>query len=240
MCGRYGLFHTWAEMHASYSMIGPALNLMPRYNIAPNQTVIAVIRAASGNAREATGFQWGLIPPWAKDPAIGAKMSNARFETIAEKPSFKNAFRLRRCLIPASGFFEWTSTGTGLKQPVWIARPDAGLITFGGLWEAWHSPDGGELQTCTIVTTTANETLKPYHHRMPVVLEPDAFDAWLGDGQESREDQDRAVTLMTPAPEKVLIVRAVGPAVSNVRNDGPELLDEISPSAMAPKQGELF
>jgi putative SOS response-associated peptidase YedK len=247
MCGRYGLFHTWAELHAAYSMVGPALNLMPRYNIAPTQAIIAVIRAASeGNAggnggdREATGFQWGLIPPWAKDPAIGAKMTNARSETIAEKPSFKNAFKRRRCLIPASGFFEWTSTGTGPKQPVWISSPDAGLITFGGLWEAWHSPDGGELQTCTIFTTTANETLKPYHHRMPVLLTPDYFDAWLGDGQESREDQDRAASLMVPAPDDALIVRLVGPAVSNVRNDGPELLDEVSPAAMAPKQGELF
>ena len=182
MCGRFGLFHSWAEMHASYSMIGPALNLMPRYNIAPTQAVIAVIRAANGAGREATGFQWGLVPPWAKDPGIGAKMTNARSETVTEKPSFKNAFKRRRCLIPVSGFFEWTSTGTGPKQPVWIARPDGDLITFGGLWEVWHGPDGGELQTCTIVTTTANDTLKQYHHRMPVVLASEAFDVWLGDG----------------------------------------------------------
>ncbi|MDG2268988.1 MAG: SOS response-associated peptidase [Alphaproteobacteria bacterium] len=240
MCGRFGLFHSWAEMHASYSMIGPALNLMPRYNIAPTQAVIAVIRAANGAGREATGFQWGLVPPWAKDPGIGAKMTNARSETVTEKPSFKNAFKRRRCLIPVSGFFEWTSTGTGPKQPVWIARPDGDLITFGGLWEVWHGPDGGELQTCTIVTTTANDTLKQYHHRMPVVLASEAFDVWLGDGQESRADQDRAASLMTPAPEETLVMRPVGPAVSNVRNDGPELLEEVSPTAMAPKQGELF
>jgi putative SOS response-associated peptidase YedK len=202
--------------------------------------VIAVIRAANGNGRETTGLQWGLIPPWAKDPAIGAKMTNARFETIADKPSFKNAFKRRRCLIPASGYFEWTNTGTGAKQPVWIARPDAGLITFGGLWEAWHSPDGGELRTCTIITTTANETLKPYHHRMPVMVEPDAFDAWLGDGKESCEDQGRAMTLMIPAPDDALIVHPVGTAVSNVRNDGLELLDEVSQAVIAPKQGELF
>ena len=245
MCGRFGLFHTWEEMHASYSMIGPALNLMPRYNIAPTQAVIAIIRAGSGSGsggggREASGFQWGLIPPWAKDPTMGAKMTNARSETITEKPSFKNAFKRRRCLIPASGFFEWTTTGTGPKQPVWIARPDGDLITFGGLWEIWHGPDGGELQTCTIVTTSANETLKPYHHRMPVVLQPETFDAWLGDGQESREDQDRAADLMVPAPEDALVVRPVGLAVSNVRNDGPELLEEVSSVAMAPKQEELF
>ena len=240
MCGRFGLFHSWAEMHASYSMIGPALNLMPRYNIAPTQAVIAVIRAANGAGREATGFQWGLVPPWAKDPGIGAKMTNARSETVTEKPSFKNAFKRRRCLIPVSGFFEWTSTGTGPKQPVWIARPDGDLITFGGLWEVWHGPDGGELQTCTIVTTTANDTLKQYHHRMPVVLASEAFDVWLGDGQESRADQDRAASLMTRAPEETLVVRPVGPAVSNVRNDGPELLEEVSPRAIAPKQRELF
>lgn len=240
MCGRFGLFHSWAEMHASYFMIGPALNLMPRYNIAPTQAVIAVIRAANGGGREATGFQWGLVPPWAKDPAIGAKTINARSETITEKPSFRNAFKRRRCLIPASGFFEWTSTGTGPKQPVWIARPDGDLITFGGLWEVWHGPDGGELQTCTIVTTAANETLKPYHHRMPVVLTPEACNAWLGDGKENRADQDRAASLMTPAAEETLVVRPVGPAVSNIRNDGPELLEEVSPAAMEPNQGELF
>jgi putative SOS response-associated peptidase YedK len=243
MCGRFGLFHTWTEMHGVYSLINQPLNLMPRYNIAPTQAIVAVIRAASGpdaGGREATGFQWGLIPPWAKDPAIGAKMNNARSETIAEKPSFRNAFKCRRCLIPASGFYEWMSTGTGPKQPVWIARPDASLITFAGLWEIWHGPDGGELQTCTIVTTAANETLKPYHHRMPVVLPPDSFDTWLGDGQESREDQDRAASLMVPAPDDALTVRPVGPAVSSTRNEGPELLEDVSPATMAPKQGELF
>lgn len=243
MCGRFGMFHTWEEMRASYNLLGPALNLMPRYNIAPTQAVVAIIRAANGaNAgrREATGFQWGLIPPWSKDPAMGAKMNNARSETLAEKPSFKNAFKRRRCLIPASGFYEWTSTGTGPKQPVWIARPDAELVTFAGLWEIWHSPDGGELQTCTIVTTAANETLKPYHHRMPVVLTPDVFDTWLGDGQESREDQGRASSLMVPAPDDALMVRPVGPAVSSTRNEGPSLLEEVSPAMMTPKQGELF
>ena len=230
-------------MHGVYGLITQPLNLMPRYNIAPTQAIVAIIRAASGGnagGREATGFQWGLIPPWAKDPAVGAKMNNARSETITEKPSFKNAFKRRRCLIPASGFYEWTSTGTGPKQPVWIAKPDASLITFAGLWEIWHGPDGGELQTCTIVTTAANETLKPYHHRMPVVLTNDSFDAWLGDGQESREDQDRAASLMVPAPDDALTVRPVGPAVSSTRNEGPELLEEASPATMAPKQGELF
>jgi len=240
MCGRFGLFHVREDLHAAYMTANPPPVIMPRYNIAPTQAVLAVIRAANRSERGLTGFQWGLIPPWAKDPAIGAKMNNARSETIAEKPSFRNAFRRRRCLIPASGFYEWTSTGTGPKQPVWIARPDAGLVTFAGLWEVWHSPDGGELQTCTIVTTAANETLKPYHHRMPVVLTPDSFEAWLGDGQESREDQARAASLMVPASEDALTVRPVGPAVSSTRNDGPELLEEVSPEVMAPKQGELF
>lgn len=240
MCGRFGLFHVREDLHAAYMMANPPPVIMPRYNIAPTQAVLAVIRSSNSLGRELTGFQWGLIPPWAKDPAIGSNMTNARSETITEKPSFKNAFKRRRCLIPASGFYEWTSTGTGPKQPVWIARPDGDLITFGGLWEIWHGPDGGELQTCTIVTTSANETLKPYHHRMPVVLQPDMFDTWLGDGQESREDQERATTLMQPAPEDTLMVRPVGLAVNNIRNDSPELLEEVSPAALAPKQGELF
>ncbi|MBO6782450.1 MAG: SOS response-associated peptidase [Alphaproteobacteria bacterium] len=243
MCGRFGLFHTWEDMHAAYGLLNQPLNVMPRWNIAPTQAVTAVIRAAAGpnaGGREATGFQWGLIPPWAKDPAIGAKMINARAETLTEKPSFRNAFRRRRCLVPASGFYEWQATGSGPKQPVWISRPDGGLITFAGLWEVWHAPDGGELQTCTIVTTGANETLTPYHHRMPVVLAPDGFDAWLGDGGESAEDQARAAALLRPAPEDALTVRPVGRAVNNIRNDGPELLDAAEPLPAAPKQGELF
>ena len=243
MCGRFGLFHTWEDMHAAYGLISQPLNMMPRWNIAPTQAVLAVIRAAAGpyrGGREITGFQWGLIPPWAKDPSIGAKMINARGETLTEKPSFRNAFRRRRCLIPASGFYEWQSVGSGPKQPVWIARPDGGLITFGGLWEIWHGPDGGELHTCSIVTTAANETLTPYHHRMPVVVAPGDFDAWLGDGQDSREDVARAGELIHPAPEDTLAVRTIGRAVNDIRNDGPELLDEAEPLPAPPKQGELF
>ena len=240
MCGRFGLFHTWEDMHAAYGLLNQPLNMMPRWNIAPTQAVTAVIRAASGPGREATGFQWGLIPPWAKDPAIGAKMINARAETLAEKPSFRNAFKRRRCLIPASGFYEWQARGGGPKQPVWIARPDNALITFAGLWEIWHGPDGGELHTCTIVTTTANDALEPYHHRMPVVLSPDGFEAWLGDGQESQEDQARAADLLRPAPNDALAVRPVGRAVNDIRNDTAELLDDAEPLPPVPKQGELF
>ncbi len=243
MCGRFGLFHTWEDVHAAYGLINQPLKMIPRWNIAPTQAVHAVIRAAAGpqrGRREIMGLQWGLIPPWAKDPAIGAKMINARGETLTEKPSFKNAFRRRRCLIPASGFYEWQAVGSGPKQPVWIARPDRGLITFGGLWEIWHGPNGGELHTCTIVTTDANETLMPYHHRMPVVIGQGDFDAWLGDGQECWEDVARAGELIRPASEDTLAVRTIGSEVNDIRNDEPKLLDEVEPLPARPKQGELF
>ena len=178
MCGRFGLLHTWDDMFVSYTLISTPINVAARYNIAPTQPVLAVIAAADGGGNEATHFQWGLIPSWAKDPTMGSKMINARGETVAEKPSFRSAFRRRRCLIPASGFYEWQKQGTGPKQPFWIAAADGGLLTFAGLWESWTAPDGGELRTCTIVTTSASDSLSAIHHRMPVILRPDDFATW--------------------------------------------------------------
>lgn len=238
------MFHTWEDMHAMYGMFAPSFALQPRYNIAPSQDIVAIIRAASGGgdaavARAATAFRWGLVPSWAKDPAMGARMINARGETVAEKPSFKAAFRRRRCLIPASGFYEWQDRGAGPRQPVWIAPPGGGLITFAGLWEAWMGPDGSELETCTIVTTAANETLRPFHHRMPVILAPDSFGAWLGDGTEDRLDRETALALLRPAPENTVAAVPVDRAVNDIRNDTPELIEAVAPLA-APKQGELF
>ncbi len=246
MCGRFGLFHTWEDMHAAYGLLlSQSFVIPPRYNIAPSQDIVAIIRGAgeAGHqppAHAVSLLRWGLIPSWAKDPAMGARMINARAETIAEKPSFRVAFARRRCLIPASGFYEWQDTGSGPKQPVWISRPDGGLISFAGLWEAWLGPDGSELETCTIVTTAANETLRPFHHRMPVILEPAAFDIWLGDGTEDRFDRESAGELLKPAQEDTVRAAPVGRAVNDIRKDGPELLTPHDPVADAPDQGELF
>jgi len=249
MCGRFGLFHTWEELHAAYGLVVSQPYMLPaRYNIAPSQDIVAIIRAGSREgaavgdalARVLAAFRWGLVPSWAKDPGMGARMINARAETIAEKPSFRAAFRRRRCIIPASGFFEWQATGTGPKQPVWISRPDGGLISFAGLWEAWLGPDGSELETAAIVTTEANETLRPFHHRMPVILGPDGFDAWLGNGTDDRFDREAAGELLQPAPEDAVGVVSVGRAVNDIRNDGPGLLTPHSPADDPPDQGELF
>jgi putative SOS response-associated peptidase YedK len=248
MCGRFGLIHSWEEIHVAYGLVSTSFVLPPRYNIAPSQEIVAIIRAASREgggggdalARAPALLRWGLVPAWAKDPRMGARMINARAETIAEKPSFRAAFRRRRCVIPASGFYEWQVTGSGPKQPVWISRSDSGLISFAGLWEAWLGPDGSELETATIVTTEANETLRPFHHRMPVILNSDSFDTWLGNGTEDRFDREAAGELLHPAPEDTVRVVPVGRAVNDIRNNSAELLTPHSLIDDPPDQGELF
>ncbi len=238
MCGRFGLLHPWTDMFQAYSIISSPLNLPRRFNIAPTQPIVAITgapAAESGDRRRgtiATLFRWGLVPSWAKDISAGAKTINARAETVAEKPSFRAAFRRRRCLIPASGFYEWQSQPKGPKQPFWITAADGGLLTFAGLWESWMSPDGDELQTCTIVTTTANESLAPIHHRMPVILAPADFAAWLdvGDGKNDfGTDLSVVQSLLRPAPDGATTAWPVSTRVNNVRNDDESLVEPAEP-----------
>lgn len=261
MCGRFGMLHTWTDMFESYNLISPALNLQPRFNIAPTQPVFAITASSEGGGNTATHFQWGLVPSWAKEISIGAKMINARAETVAEKPAFRAAFRRRRCLIPASGFYEWQKPPSeigsgGPKQPFWIAAADGGLLSFAGLWETWMSPAGDEIQTCAIITTTANDALAPIHARMPVILAPADFDAWLAVGDDGG-DRGTAMTvvqgMLRPAPTEATTAWPVSTRVNNVRNDDPSLVEptdpapaEISSDDNAPAtaktadQGELF
>ena len=229
MCGRFGLLHTWDEMFESYSLISPALNLQERFNIAPTQAIVAVTASREAGGNTATLFQWGLVPSWAKDVSIGAKMINARGETVAEKPAFRAAFRRRRCLIPASGFYEWQKRGDGPKQPFWNTAADGGLLTFAGLWESWISPAGDELQTCTIITNTANDSLAPIHARMPVILAPADFDAWLDVRDET--DTAAASALLRPAPAEVITAWPVPTRVNSVRNDDAQLIEPVEPVA---------
>lgn len=220
MCGRFNLRTTPTEFAEVFGATPPAdrEQLLLRYNIAPTQPVI-VLRATYG-FREATAMQWGLIPSWSKDPKLGSRMINARSETAAEKPSFRSAFKRRRCLIPASGFYEWDQH-TQPKQPYHITPRRGGLLAFAGLWERWSPPEGDPLETCSILTTSANALIGEIHDRMPVILAPGEFDTWLVDGAEPA----RLQALLRPATEDYLQLQPISTRVNNVRNTGPELLD---------------
>jgi putative SOS response-associated peptidase YedK len=175
MCGRFTQHHTIDELIERFEVGLVEYETEPRYNIAPTQTVTAIVQ---NDEREMVGLQWGLIPYWAKDAKIASQLINARAETLAEKPSFKNALAKRRCLIPADGFYEWKKQKGG-SQPYYIRRRDGGLFAFAGLWEEWKSPEGELRQTCTIITTEPNELMASLHHRMPVILKPQHEAEWL-------------------------------------------------------------
>ena len=214
MCGRFALLAPGPAIAEQFG-VSIAHEIAPRYNIAPTQPVAAV-RLDQRGERELTYFQWGLIPSWAKDPTMGARMINARSETVTEKPSFRAAFKRRRCLLPASGFYEWQKLN-GHKQPMYI-RP-AGETVFGlaGLWEMWHDAEGGLLESCTILTTTPNELVAPIHNRMPVIVDPADYSMWLDPG----EDPENSLHLLRPYPAELMEAYPVSTAVNNPRNEGP-------------------
>lgn len=194
--------------------------LVPRYNIAPTQPIVVVRQGPTG--RELVPMRWGLIPWWAKDPKTMPLMINARAESIAEKPAYRDAFRYRRCLIPASGFYEWQDRGKGPRQPYAVLPADGEPFAFAGLWETWSGPDGSEVDTAVIVTTDANQTLLPLHERMPVVLARADFETWLS----PRTIPAQASAVLKPAPEDALTFRPVSTQVNAVANDDAALLDE--------------
>jgi putative SOS response-associated peptidase YedK len=178
-----------------------------RYNIAPSQSVLVV---TENSPRTLQAMQWGLIPSWAQDPAIGNKMINARAETLADKPAFKTALVRRRCLIPADGFYEWQQAGTA-KRPMRIHRKDDELFGFAGLWDEWRSPEGTPIRTCTIITVAPNTLMAPIHNRMPAILRPEDEAAWLTSANRSVPD---LVALLTPYPDPELEAYAVSRAVN--------------------------
>jgi putative SOS response-associated peptidase YedK len=213
MCGRFTLA-TPAQTIAEAFELGAAPDLRPRYNIAPTQPV-AVVRAAVGDGRELATLHWGLIPSWSKDAEIGARLINARAETIAEKPSFRSAFRSRRCLVLADGFYEWRRDGDR-KQPFYVTMKDRRPFGFAGLWERW-APAGGEpLESCTIVTTTPNEVLAPIHDRMPVILPAPDHSTWL---DPAVKDAERLQRLLQPFDASEMEAYPVSPRVGNPRAD---------------------
>ncbi len=220
MCGRFSQFHTWAEVHSCLNILGAARNLPARYNIAPTQDAQVVRQGVRG--RRLDFLRWGLVPSWAKDSDMAARMINARAETVADKPSFRAAFRQRRCLVPTHGFFEWRSP-KGAKQPYRILSSGGGVFAFAGLWERWEKGEGEPLETFTIITTEANTKLAPVHHRMPVILDLSDFERWLAPDLTANEAQ----VMLSPAPDDAVDFHAVSRHVNNARNDDPLCIEPL-------------
>ena len=234
MCGRYTQLRSWSELVELYRITGTPtpLNLAARYNIAPTQTVPIVRRGGDDDdpaRRELAMVRWGLIPFWAKDASIATKTINARAETVAEKPAFRAAFRHRRCLIVADGFYEWQATG-GRKQPHYITLGGDEVFAFAGLWERWGDSAGESIESCTIIVTVAAASLSAIHDRMPVILRAGAFEAWL----DPNLPPERAKTMLVPF-EGALTIRPVSTRVNAVRNDDADCLAPLTlpPSAAA-------
>ncbi len=217
MCGRFALIVD-ASVLADVFDVDPPRELRPRFNIAPTQGV-GIVRAGADRDREWATVRWGLVPSWAKDESIGARMINARGETVAEKPSFRAAARSRRCLIPASGFYEWVTTDGG-KQPHFIHFADARPFAFAGLWERW-SKGPEPLDSCTIITTTPNDLVATLHDRMPVILPRDRFDEWLAPSPLTAE---RLAELLVPHPAAGMEAYPVSTHVNRPANDDPQCI----------------
>ncbi|MDO8838670.1 MAG: SOS response-associated peptidase [Parvibaculum sp.] len=217
MCGRYTITAPPDVMRELFGF-GEQPNFPPRHNIAPTQPVPIVFR--DGAQRHFLLVRWGLIPSWAKEvPA--SLLINARAETIAEKPSFRAAFRHRRALMPADGFYEWKAEGKGVKQPYVIRRRDRAPFAMAALWETWATAEGSEIDSCAVVTCEANATLAPIHHRMPVILDEKDWDAWLDPATPLKEAQ----ALLRPAPDDLLDATPVSTRINRVANDDPSLLE---------------
>ena len=216
MCGRFA-FYSPTEATAALFGVTASVEIEPRYNIALTQFV-AAIREDDNKDRELVMLRWGLVPFWAKDPSIGNRMINARAETVAEKPSYRAAFRHRRCLVLADGFYEWRRTGD-TKTPYFISLANGEPFALAGLWESWKDKDSGDLlQTTTLITTDANDFMRPVHHRMPVIVQSDTADEWLsGSAQESLQH----VLERTPSLQAWPVDRRV----NNARNEGETLID---------------
>jgi putative SOS response-associated peptidase YedK len=239
VCGRYTLLAQADELATEFNL-SEAPAFTPRYNIAPTQEVpvirlggaapprMAVVRQSeTGGGRRLDILRWGLIPHWAKDAKFGYRTINARAETVATQPAFRDAFRKRRCLVPANGFYEWRRLlegGKEVKQPHYIRRRDGRPLALAGLWDRWVAPDGETIESFTIITTEANDLVRPLHNRMPVILRPEDYEAWLN--PETRLEQLGA--LLRPCPADWLIEGEVSRQVNNPRNDDPRCIAELS------------
>jgi putative SOS response-associated peptidase YedK len=238
MCGRFTSKTDAADLAAYFEVDEiVSTDLGERYNVAPTDEVYAVAASKEGDTRRLGSFRWGLIPFWAKDEKVGARMINARAETILESSAFKRSFTNRRCIVPADGFYEWEAVpGQKRKQPWYVTRSDGDVFAFAGLWDSWRptrGSDEGRLVSCSIITTDANDAIRPIHDRMPVVLPPSAWDAWLDPKNDAVDD---LVELLVPAPKELVTLTAVRPLVNDVKNDGPQLVEPLPDD----ERGTLF
>jgi putative SOS response-associated peptidase YedK len=228
MCGRFTLHHTTKEVAERFNVQQVLFEPEPRYNVAPSQNVAVITQGAYAeldNSRLLEGYKWGLIPSWAKDPAIGYRMINARAETLVEKPSFRSALRRRRCLVPADGFYEWPKEEKAAKseprQPLHIRTNNGELFAFAGLWDEWQSPDGSPIRTCTIITTEPNELLSTVHHRMAVMLPREFEEAWL---DNTLDDVPELLNILKPYPADTMEMYPVSPSVNAPAFDAPDCI----------------
>ncbi len=228
MCGRFTLTRSAAEV-AEHFGLAAAPVLRPRFNVAPTQRVLAIRTPREGSGREAAQLHWGLVPFWAKHPRDAAKHINARVETLAERPAFRDAAARRRCLVPADGFYEWRGARAE-RQPFHIALPEGELFAFAALHERWPTPEGGTLESVAIVTTAATPNIKPLHARMPILIDPTAYAAWLS---PDAHDVNKILETLPISRGSHLISRPVSTRVNNVQNDDPRCLESA-------EQGTLF
>jgi putative SOS response-associated peptidase YedK len=217
MCGRYTFTFDARTLAEAFGMVPPGFNIVKGYNIAPGQHIV-IVRPERGQ-RVADLAYWGLIPSWVKDPNTSPKPINARAETLEDKPTFRTAFRRKRCIVPATGFYEWKVAGK-VKQPYYIHPTDGGLLAFAGLWEDWQGPQGEVMVSACIITTEPNELMGGIHNRMPVILPKDSWALWLDSAAHTKEIQP----LLVPCSAELMAAHPVSVAVGNVRNDGPGLI----------------
>jgi putative SOS response-associated peptidase YedK len=219
MCGRFTLAQSPEAVARAFGL-DAVPNFPPRYNIAPSQPVGVIVCGQNASKPEFQLMGWGLIPSWAKDPSIGAKLINARSETVTEKPSFRAAFKYRRCLIPADGFYEWQKTQGGAKQPFYFSMAGNAVFAFAGLWESWN-----DIETCTILTTSANGLLQPIHDRMPVILSSEDYVRWLDPNSQGGQVM---LDLLRSFPDEPMQAIPVSTRVNSAKNDDALCIEMLS------------
>jgi putative SOS response-associated peptidase YedK len=228
MCGRFTQTISLEALIQQFNVEEPIPLFKANYNIAPTQKIVAVRRKAESEKRECVFLRWGLIPVWAKEAKFGNQCINAKCETVAEKPAYRSAFKKRRCLIVANGFYEWQRLGDR-KQPMWIGRRDKKPFAFAGLWEWWQPPAGDSetpaapIESCTIITTEPNELMSDIHNRMPVILPPSSYDEWLAPTAQT----EPLKALLRSCPSEDLFAYPVSPMVNSPKINAPELLEPI-------------